>query len=64
MTQSEMKKQLEALHDACNSLINDHGVFVDTALYAYLRSAEYCLLMATVQSKDYIELTEQEGGHE
>lgn len=64
MTQSEMKKQLETLHDACKSLIKDHGVFTDTALYAYLCGAEYCLELATLHSSEYIELTEQEGGHE
>ena len=57
MTQKEFKKQLETLDETCNSLINDHGVFVDTALYAYLRSAEYCLMMATTESKDYFEPT-------
>lgn len=64
MTQSEFAQQLETLHDTCVSLINDHGVFYDTALYAYLRSVEYCLINAAGHSKEYVELTEQEGGHE
>ena len=64
MTQSEMKNQLETLHDTCKSLIKDYGVFTDTALYAYLCSAEYCLELATLHSTEYVELTEQEDDHE
>lgn len=64
MTQNELKKQLEALHETCKAIITDGGVFVDTALYAYLCSAEYCLQLAALHSNEYFELTEQEGDHE
>lgn len=64
MTQTEMKKQLETLHDTCNSLINDYGLLSDTALYKYLCSVEYCLQMAVLHSREYIDLTEQEGDHD
>lgn len=63
MTQDEMKKKLEALHEECTQVIQLKEVFIDTALYAYLRSAEYCLMMATMQSKDIINLDGEEVQH-
>lgn len=64
MTQNEMKKQLETLHDTCKSLTHDKKVQIGSALYAYLRSASFCLLLAIDHCDEYYDPTEQEGDHE
>lgn len=55
MTQEEVKKKIQDIEVGLHNLIIDGGVMPDTALYAYLNSAEYLMTLAVIHSREYNE---------
>lgn len=55
MTQEELKKKLQDIEIGLHTLIMDGGVMYDTALYAYMSTAEYALSTASMHTREFNE---------
>lgn len=53
MSKEEFKDQLMSLHDKTHALLMSNGVFSDTALYAFLASADSVIIYAIMHIEEY-----------